>query len=144
MPVVSVNKIYCYSFDCEKTTPLLASTLEQKLGYRPIPSRDDIPILFGCPQCKHVAHSEIPFLREPLGIPAASESPDDKVPCVVLLECDQEGCESRIPVLTAMALGTSNSQVTALVREWQFDTGVTCSDGHQQTKAQKIVKLTIA
>ena len=141
MPVVAVNYVECY--ECGTRIPLLASSLAGKLGYPTDSSTDGIDVFFACPQCKHVAPSHIPFQREQLGIPAGKQSPDDRVPCVVLLECDQGDCRSQISILAAVEIGIPRPQVKALIRGWQFDKRVTCPAGDAQTKAGRVLKITM-
>ncbi len=139
MPIVLVKNLRCEV--CDKPTPLLASSLEQKLEYRSDSPIYGIQVLFGCPHCSTVAQSEIPVLTERLEIAEGQQHPGGRVPFRALLECAQTGCEARIEVLGTAKTGTNNSRAKDVCCSWKFGREVQCEHMHRPMKPAAIAGL---
>jgi len=123
------HKILCRN--CDKPTMLPWSNLVQTVANRLDPSTDVQQVFFACPHCATVGQANnVPV------IPHASTREDtalhaDKVPFVVLLECDQKGCQSQIGVLGTASKGAGQDQVRTLCRTWnKFGVEVKCENLH--------------
>ena len=141
MPIVLVKNLHCDGPDCDRSTPLLASSLEEKLGYRSNSSTYGIDLLFACPHCKLVGQSSIPLQSERRTIEEGQQSPIDTVPFRVTLECAQLGCESHIELLGTAKRGTTRSQVQNLCRTWHFGLEVRCKDMHRPARSPQVLRL---
>ena len=142
MPTVLVKNLHCDV--CDKPTPLLASSLEEKLGYRSNSSTYGIELFFACPHCKTVGQSSIPVQSERLTIVEGQQHPGDIAPFRVLLECAQAGCEARIGILGTARTGTRNSQVQNVCRIWKFGREVQCENMHRPMRTAEIAGLVMA
>ncbi len=136
MPIVLVKNLHCEV--CDRPTPLLASSLEQKLAYRSGSPTYGIQVLLGCPHCSTVAQSEIPVLTERLEIAEGLQHPGDRFPFRVLLECAQAGCEARIEILGTARTGTNNSRAKDVCRNWKFGREVQCENMHRPMRPAEI------
>jgi hypothetical protein len=139
MPIVLVKNVRCEV--CDKPTPLLVSSLEERLGYRSNSSTYGIQVFFACPHCSTIAQSELPVLTERLEIAEGQQHPGDRVPIRVLLECAQTGCAARIEVLGTVKTGTSNSRARDACRNWKFGREVQCENMHRPMRTVEIAGL---
>ncbi len=141
MPIVLVKNVLCYA--CYKPTPLLASSLEEKLGYPLGSSTYEIQVFFGCPDCTTVAQSEIPTQTERLEIAEGRQHPGGKVPFRVLLECDRTDCEARIDILGVGKIGMNNPRAKDVCRSWKFGREVQCEHMDHPMRPAEIFRLTL-
>ena len=139
MPIVLVKNIRC-GF-CYEPMPLLASSLEEKLGYRSVSSTYGIEVFFACPHCKTVAQTSIPVQSEHRTIAEGQQHPNGIAPFRVLLECVQAGCEAHIDILGTARTGTGNSQVQNLCRIWKFGREVQCEHMHRPARPPQVLRL---
>jgi hypothetical protein len=128
MPVVLVKNVHCGV--CGKLTPLLASSLESKLDYRPSSTIYGLEIFFACPHCNTVGQTVILPQVVKLAIAEGRLHPGDLVPFRVLLECAKRRCETRIEVLGAANTDIDTSKLRNLCRHWKFSRDVRCENMH--------------
>ena len=108
---------------CGMPIVLLAATSLQRFYSRGSPPSPQDPVAIACPKCKRAAiydHYDPADRREiEPSIPRAER---------IRISCEEKACEG---FLIVIAVCGPNDDAQEVIRSWEFEAGVRCSNGHQ-------------